>query len=201
MKKPPRTATSTSPKTSSGYRPTPAGRSCKPRPTSPTIGTVVDDAMAAIESDNPALQGRAPQGLRPPRLGQDPASARSSTWCTNIKVGGAQARATDVLGQRLRVLPGAGSPWPRAARAASSTRPRSVVRLLVEMLQPYEGRVYDPCCGSSRHVRPVHPVHPGPRHRQRQRPPRTSIRWAAKQQPLSPSTARSPTTPPGAWPA
>ena len=41
------------------------------------------------------------------------------------------------------------SPWPRAGRAASSTPPRSVVRLLVEMLEPYQGRVYDPCCGSS----------------------------------------------------
>jgi type I restriction enzyme M protein len=30
----------------------------------------------------------------------------------------------------------------------SSTRPRSVVRVLVEMLEPYKGRVYDPCCGS-----------------------------------------------------
>ena len=36
----------------------------------------------------------------------------------------------------------------RAIAAASSTRPRSVTRLLVEMLEPYEGRVLDPACGS-----------------------------------------------------
>jgi type I restriction enzyme M protein len=41
-----------------------------------------------------------------------------------------------------------GSLAPKASAAVSSTRPRSVVRVLVEMLEPYKGRVYDPCCGS-----------------------------------------------------
>ena len=40
------------------------------------------------------------------------------------------------------------SPELRVSAAANSTHPRSVVRLLVEMLEPYKGRVYDPCCGS-----------------------------------------------------
>ena len=67
---------------------------------------------------------------------------------SNIKVGGAEARATDVLGsvyeyflEQFAIAEG--------RKGGEFYTPRSVVRLLVEMLQPYEGRVYDPCCGSS----------------------------------------------------
>ena len=67
---------------------------------------------------------------------------------SNIKVGGAEARATDVLGsvyeyflEQFAIAEG--------RKGGEFYTPRSVVRLLVEVLQPYEGRVYDPCCGSS----------------------------------------------------
>ena len=113
----------------------------------PTIGTVVDDAMAAIEQDNPALRDVLPKDYARPaldktRLGQ------VIDMVSNIKVGGAEARATDVLGsvyeyflEQFAIAEG--------RKGGEFYTPRSVVRLLVEVLQPYEGRVYDPCCGSS----------------------------------------------------
>ena len=113
----------------------------------PTIGTLVDDAMAAIERDNPSLKGVLPKdyarpGLDKARLGQ----------LINL-VSDIAPRRAGRPGQghprpRLRVLPRPVRRPPRASRAASSTRPRHVVRVLVEMLAPYKGRVYDPCCGS-----------------------------------------------------
>ena len=113
----------------------------------PTIGRLVDDAMAAIERDNPALKDVLPKDYARPaldkaRLGQ------VVDMVSNIKVGGAEARATDVLGgvyeyflEQFALAEG--------RKGGEFYTPRSVVRLLVEMLEPYQGRVYDPCCGSS----------------------------------------------------
>ena len=113
----------------------------------PTIGRLVDDAMTAIERDNPALKDVLPKDYARPaldkaRLGQ------VVDMVSNIKVGGAEARATDVLGgvyeyflEQFALAEG--------RKGGEFYTPRSVVRLLVEMLEPYQGRVYDPCCGSS----------------------------------------------------
>ncbi len=113
----------------------------------PTIGTVVDDAMAAIEQDNPALREVLPKDYARPaldktRLGQ------VIDMVSNIKVGGAQARATDVLGSVYEYFLEQFA-LAEGRKGGEFYTPRSVVGLLVEMLQPYEGRVYDPCCGSS----------------------------------------------------
>ena len=111
------------------------------------IGRAVDDAMTAIERDNPALRDVLPKDYARPaldktRLGQ------VVDLVSNIKVGGAEARATDVLGgvyeyflEQFALAEG--------RKGGEFYTPRSVVRLLVEMLEPYQGRVYDPCCGSS----------------------------------------------------
>ena len=112
----------------------------------PTIGTLVDDAMAAIERDNPSLKGVLPKdyarpGLDKQRLGQ------LINLVSDIALGSPADRAKDTLGRVYEYFL-ARSPAPRARRAASSTRPSHVVRVLVEMLAPYKGRVYDPCCGS-----------------------------------------------------
>ncbi len=113
----------------------------------PTIGQIVDDAMAAIERDNPALKGVLPkdyarQSLDKQRLGQ------LIDMIGNIRVGDAQARSRDVIG---RVYEYFLSQFASAEgkKGGEFYTPRCVVRLLVEMLQPYQGRVYDPCCGSS----------------------------------------------------
>lgn len=113
----------------------------------PTIGTVVDDAMVAIEQDNSALKDVLPKDYARPALDKT-CLGQVVDLVSNIKVGGAEARATDVLGgvyeyflEQFALTEG--------RKGGEFYTPRSVVRLLVEMLEPYQGRVYDPCCGSS----------------------------------------------------
>ncbi len=113
----------------------------------PTIGRTMDDAMIAIERDNPALKDVLPkiyarQELDKTRLGQ------VVDLVSNIKVGGAEARATDVLGSVYEYFLEQFA-LAEGRKGGEFYTPRSVVRILVEMLEPYEGRVYDPCCGSS----------------------------------------------------
>src|SRR3989441_12062207 len=113
----------------------------------PTIGQLVDDAMAGIERDNPALKGVLPKDYARPaldktRLGQ------LIDLISNIKVGDEASRAKDVLG---RVYEDFLSQFASAEgkKGGEFYTPRCVVKLLVEMIEPYRGRVYDPCCGSS----------------------------------------------------
>ena len=113
----------------------------------PNIGRLVDDAMVAIERDNPALKDvlskdYARPALDKTRLGQ------VVDMVSNIKVGGAEARATDVLGNVYEYFLEQFA-LAEGRKGGEFYTPRSVVRLLVEMLEPYQGRVYDPCCGSS----------------------------------------------------
>ena len=113
----------------------------------PDIGQLVDEAMDAIERDNPALKDVLPKEYARPaldktRLGQ------LIDLISNIKVGDAESRSKDVLGRVyeyfLAQFAGA-----EGKRGGEFYTPRCVVKLLVEMLEPYNGRVYDPCCGSS----------------------------------------------------
>ena len=113
----------------------------------PTIGRAVDDAMSAIERDNPALKEVLPKDYARPaldktRLGQ------VVDMVSNIRVGGAEERATDVLGSVYEYFLEQFA-LAEGRKGGEFYTPRSVVRLLVEMIQPYKGRVYDPCCGSS----------------------------------------------------
>ena len=113
----------------------------------PTIGRLIDDAMVSIERDNPALRDVLPKDYARPaldktRLGQ------VVDMVSNIRVGGAEARATDVLGNVYEYFLEQFA-LAEGRKGGEFYTPRSVVRLLVEMLQPYQGRVYDPCCGSS----------------------------------------------------
>ena len=112
----------------------------------PTIGTLVDEAMAAIERDNPSLKGVLPKdfarpGLNKERLGQ------LINLVSGIALGSATDRAKDTLGRVYESF------LARFASAEGKSggqfyTPSHVVRLLVEMLAPYKGRIYDPCCGS-----------------------------------------------------
>ena len=113
----------------------------------PTIGQLVDDAMTGIERDNPALKGVLPKDYARPsldklRLGQ------LIDLISNIRVGDSESRAKDVLG---RVYEYFLSQFASAEgkKGGEFYTPRCVVRILVEMIEPYKGRVYDPCCGSS----------------------------------------------------
>ena len=111
------------------------------------VGEMLDDAMDAIERDNPALAGVLPRDYARPQLDKV-RLAQLIDLVSDIRVGDAEARSKDVLGRVyeyfLSQFAGA-----EGKRGGEFYTPRCVVRLLVEMLEPYEGRVYDPCCGSS----------------------------------------------------
>jgi type I restriction enzyme M protein len=112
----------------------------------PTIGQLVDDAMAAIERDNASLKGVLPKdfarpGLDKQRLGQ------IINLVSDIALGAPADRSKDTLGRVYEYF------LSRFASAEGKSggqfyTPRQVVRVLVEMLAPYKGRVFDPCCGS-----------------------------------------------------
>lgn len=111
-----------------------------------TIGQMVDEAMTAIERDNPSLKGVLPKdyarpGLDKTRLGQ------LVDMVSNIAVGDRASRSKDVLGRTYEYFL---SQFASAEgkKGGEFYTPQCVVRLLVEMLSPYRGRVYDPCCGS-----------------------------------------------------
>jgi type I restriction enzyme M protein len=112
----------------------------------PEIGRIVDDAMVAIERDNRSLKGVLPKVYALPNL--DKVSlGKLIDLVSSIGLGYEEHRAKDTLGRVYEYF---------LARFASAEgkgggefyTPTSVVRVLVEMLEPYQGRVYDPCCGS-----------------------------------------------------
>jgi len=112
----------------------------------PTIGKLVDDAMTAIERENPSLKGVLPknyarEGLDKQRLGE------LIDLVGTIGLGDKESRSKDVLGRVYEYFLGmfANAEGKRGGQFYS---PRSIVQVLVEMIEPYTGRVYDPCCGS-----------------------------------------------------
>lgn len=112
-----------------------------------TIGQLVDDAMQGIERDNPALKGVLPKDYARPALDKQ-RLGQLIDLIANIRVGDRESRAKDVLG---RVYEYFLSQFASAEgkKGGEFYTPRCVVKLLVEMIEPYKGRVYDPCCGSS----------------------------------------------------
>jgi type I restriction enzyme M protein len=112
----------------------------------PTIGQLIDDAMSAIERDNTSLKGVLPKdfartGLDKQRLGQ------IINLVSDVALGAPADRSKDTLGRVYEYF------LSRFASAEGKSggqfyTPSHVVRVLVEVLAPYKGRVYDPCCGS-----------------------------------------------------
>ena len=112
-----------------------------------TIGQAVDIAMMGIGRDNPVLKDVLPKDYARPSLDKQ-RLGQIIDLISNIQVGDEEARSKDVLG---RVYDYFLSQFASAEgkKGGEFYTPRSVVKLLVEMLEPYQGRVYDPCCGSS----------------------------------------------------
>ncbi len=110
------------------------------------IGKLVDDAMDTIEKENNSLKGVLPKVYA--RQNLDPKSLGALLdLISNIALGDAKARSADVLGHVFEYFLGEFA-LAEGKKGGQFYTPRSVVELLVEMLQPYKGRVFDPCCGS-----------------------------------------------------
>ncbi|MBI5429438.1 MAG: SAM-dependent DNA methyltransferase [Nitrosomonadales bacterium] len=110
------------------------------------IGGHVDAAMDAIEKENPVLKGVLPKVFA--RQNLDPASLGGLIDLVgNIALGSARARSADVLGHVFEYFLGEFA-LAEGKQGGQFYTPRSIVELLVAMLEPYKGRVFDPCCGS-----------------------------------------------------
>ncbi len=118
----------------------------KNRAKDPMIGKIVDDSMLAVERDNPTLKGVLPKDYAHPRLDKH-RLGQLIDLISNIGLGDKANRSKDILG---RVYEYFLSEFASAEgkKGGQFYTPRCVVRVLVEMLAPYKGRVYDPCCGS-----------------------------------------------------
>jgi len=116
------------------------------RATQPTIGKDIDDAMDAIEKDNPSLRG-----VLPKVYAQEKLDKTSLGGLVNLvgsaTLGTKEAQSKDLLGQVFEYFLGEFA-LAEGKKGGQFYTPGSVVKLLVEMLEPYEGRVFDPCCGS-----------------------------------------------------
>lgn len=111
-----------------------------------TIGKDVDDAMDAIEKDNPSLKGVLPKEYAKEKLDKQSLGGLIDIIST-IALGDSVSRSNDVLGRVYEYFLGQFS-LAEGKKGGQFYTPRCVVQLLVEMLEPYEGRVLDPCCGS-----------------------------------------------------
>ncbi|EHH1657736.1 type I restriction-modification system subunit M [Enterococcus faecium] len=112
----------------------------------PKIGETIDEAMIAIEKENSSLKNVLPKNYSRPQLDKT-RLGETVDLITNIKVGDSENRKTDSLGRVYEYFLGKFASAEGKGSGEFYT-PRSVVSLLVEMLEPYKGRIYDPCCGS-----------------------------------------------------
>ena len=111
-----------------------------------TIGKDIDNAMMAIESNNASLKGVLPKDYARPALNK---IMLGELIDLVSKIGMAEEadRSRDILGRVYEYFLG-GFAGAEGKRGGEFYTPRCIVRLLVAMLKPYKGRVYDPCCGS-----------------------------------------------------
>ena len=114
----------------------------------PEIGQLIDEAMQLIERENPTLRGILPrnygrEGLDKKRLGGLVDLIGTIGFGSDADHG-----SDDVLGSVYEYFLGQFAGKETGKEGGAFYTPRSVVQTLVEMLQPFEGRVLDPCCGS-----------------------------------------------------
>ena len=112
----------------------------------PIIGKIVDDAMLAIERDNRNLKGVLPKDYARPALDKQRLGELIDLIGT-IGLGDADNRSKDILGRVYEYFLGQFAS-AEGKKGGQFYTPRCVVQVLVEMLAPYKGLVYDPCCGS-----------------------------------------------------
>ncbi len=112
----------------------------------PNIGSLIDDAMDGIEKDNPSLKGVLPknytrQALDKQRLGE------LIDVIGTIGLGDRESRSKDILGRVYEYFLGQFAD-AEGKKGGQFYTPKCIVKLLVSMIEPYKGRIFDPCCGS-----------------------------------------------------
>lgn len=112
----------------------------------PEIGRLVDDAMVTIEKDNPRLKGVLPKDYARPAIDKQRLGELIDLFAS-IGLGDAEHKGKDMLGRVYEYF------LSRFASAEGKNggefyTPACVVQTIVQMLAPYKGRIYDPCCGS-----------------------------------------------------
>jgi type I restriction enzyme M protein len=112
----------------------------------PNIGKIVDDAMDEIEKQNPTLKGVLPKDYARPSLDKQSLGGLIDLIST-IALGDTKSQAKDILGRIYEYFLGQFAA-AEGKKGGQFYTPESIVRLLVAMIEPYHGRVYDPCCGS-----------------------------------------------------
>lgn len=120
----------------------------KNEPKKVDIGGLIDAAMEAIEKANEAtLKGVLPKDYSRPTLDKQMIGDLIVKVFSDIDMRGEDGKPTDLLGRAYEYFL-SGFAGAEGRRGGEFFTPRSVVRVIVEMLEPYKGRVYDPCCGS-----------------------------------------------------
>lgn len=112
----------------------------------PTIGVVLDDAMDAIERDNASLKGVLPKNYARPALDKQRVGELIDLIGT-IALGDKESRSKDILGRVYEYFLGQFAN-AEGKKGGQFYTPRCIVQLLVAMIEPFKGRVLDPCCGS-----------------------------------------------------
>ena len=112
----------------------------------PTIGTDLDNAMELIEKENPSLKGILPKVYARPNLDKT-ALGGLIDLIGNVALGDEASKSKDILGRVYEYFLGQFAA-AEGKKGGQFYTPKSIVRLMVEMVEPYKGRVYDPCCGS-----------------------------------------------------
>ncbi len=112
----------------------------------PSIGGTLDKAMGAIERENQTLKGILPKvfsrsNVAAATLGE------LIILVSNIAFGSAATKSKDILGGVYEYFLGQFA-LAEGKKGGQFYTPESIVKLLVEMIEPYKGRVFDPCCGS-----------------------------------------------------
>jgi len=112
----------------------------------PEIGKIIDDAMDLIEKENRSLKGILPKDYARSNLDKQRLGELIDLVGT-IGLGDTENRSKDILGKVYEYFLGQFAD-AEGKKGGQFYTPKSIVRLLTEMIEPYKGRVFDPCCGS-----------------------------------------------------
>ena len=112
----------------------------------PSIGKDIDDAMEAIEKENPSLKGILPKIYALPNL-HKPSLGELLDLIGKIALGDEASKSKDILGRVYEYFLGEFASL-EGKKGGQFYTPKSIVKLMVEMIEPYHGRIFDPACGS-----------------------------------------------------